>query len=123
MTPEGRYLARMVDLWSRSPRGPEDSTVIHNQRSQRNFTLRLESVHPNADSGVFIRDPQLQCRDFPLAGAVQRPEELQVGEWNQLEVVVKNGVAHCTCNGEVIEEALKVPESGPIGLEGDRGQL
>ena len=38
-------------------------------------------------------------------------------------VVVKDGVAHCTCNGEVLEAALKVPATGPIGLEGDRGQM
>ena len=38
-------------------------------------------------------------------------------------VEVKDGVAHCTCNGEVIEEAMKVPATGPIGLEGDRGQM
>ena len=38
-------------------------------------------------------------------------------------VVVKGGVAHCTCNGEVLEAALKVPATGPIGLEGDRGQM
>jgi hypothetical protein len=47
----------------------------------------------------------------------------KAGDWNELVVVVKDGVAHCTCNGEVIEEALKVPETGPIGLEGDRGQM
>jgi hypothetical protein len=38
-------------------------------------------------------------------------------------VVVKGEVAHCTCNGEVLEEKLKVPATGPIGLEADRGQL
>jgi hypothetical protein len=38
-------------------------------------------------------------------------------------VVVKEGIGHCTCNGEVLEAALKLPESGPIGLEGDRGQM
>jgi hypothetical protein len=32
-------------------------------------------------------------------------------------------VAFCTCNGEVLEAALKVPATGPIGLEGDRGQM
>ena len=44
-------------------------------------------------------------------------------DWNELEVVVKGGTARCTCNGEVLEEAFKVPETGPIGLEGDRGQM
>ena len=33
------------------------------------------------------------------------------------------GTARCTVNGEVIEEAFKVPASGPIGLEGDMGQM
>ena len=36
---------------------------------------------------------------------------------------MKDGVAHCTCNGEVLEDALKLPETGPIGLEGDRGLM
>ena len=39
------------------------------------------------------------------------------------EVTVKDGVAHCTSNGEVLEAALPMPATGPIGLEGDRGQM
>ena len=38
-------------------------------------------------------------------------------------VTVKDNVAHCLCNGEVLEAALKLPPTGPIGLEGDRGQM
>jgi hypothetical protein len=38
-------------------------------------------------------------------------------------VVVKGDTAHCTCNGEVLNAAMKLPETGPIGLEGDRGQM
>jgi len=38
-------------------------------------------------------------------------------------VVVSNNVAHCTCNGEMLEEALKLPATGPIGLEADRGTM
>ncbi len=38
-------------------------------------------------------------------------------------VVVKDKTAHCTCNGEVLEAAYALPETGPIGLEGDRGQM
>ena len=33
------------------------------------------------------------------------------------------GVAHATCNGELLEAALALPASGPIGVEGDRGQM
>jgi hypothetical protein len=38
-------------------------------------------------------------------------------------VTVRDGVAHCTCNGELLEANLKLPGSGAIGLEGDRGQM
>jgi hypothetical protein len=36
---------------------------------------------------------------------------------------VAGGVAKATCNGVPIPEAMKVPATGPIGLEGDRGQM
>ncbi len=38
-------------------------------------------------------------------------------------MTVKDGVAHCTCNGEVLIAEFKLPANGPIGLEGDRGQM
>jgi len=37
--------------------------------------------------------------------------------------LIQDGVAHCLCNGELLEAAMKVPATGPIGLEGDRGQM
>ena len=36
---------------------------------------------------------------------------------------MKDGVARATCNGELLEAEMKIPASGPIGLEGDRGQM
>ncbi len=89
-----------------------------------NFILRLEfRAVPNADSGVFIRQPQLQCRDYPLAGPYRKLKNYRPQDWNELEITVRDGIAFCQCNGEVIEAALKVPATGPIGLEGDRGQM
>ena len=38
-------------------------------------------------------------------------------------VTVRGGVAKATCNGELLEAELKLPESGPLGVEGDRGQV
>ena len=105
---EGR---RIQQLWTRQE-FPED------------FTLKLEfRATPNADSGVFIRKPQLQCRDFLLAGPYTELKQYRAQDWNELVVVVKGGKARATCNGEVLEEAMEVPETGPIGLEGDRGQM
>ena len=86
--------------------------------------LKLEfRATPNTDSGVYIRGPQLQCRDYLLAGPYKKLEHYRPQEWNEIVVTVKDGIAHCTCNGEVLEDALKVPATGPIGLEGDRGQM
>jgi hypothetical protein len=90
----------------------------------KNFVLKLEfRAAVNADSGVFVRKPQLQCRDYLVAGPYKELKQYKAQEWNQIEVTVKDGVAHCTCNGEVLEAALPMPATGPIGLEGDRGVM
>ncbi len=90
----------------------------------KNFILKLEfRASVNADSGVFIRKPQLQCRDYLVAGPYKELKRYKPQEWNQMVVEVKDGVAHCTSNGEVIEAALPMPATGPIGLEGDRGVM
>ena len=125
VTPEGRYLAKNDRLVvTTPPEGRKIQQLYTTQDFSGNFTLKLEfRATPNADSGVFIREPQLQCRDFPLAGPYKEQKTFKSGDWNELVVVVNNGVAHCTCNGEVIEDAMKVPATGPIGLEGDRGQM
>jgi lysophospholipase L1-like esterase len=125
VTPDGRYVAKNGRFIVTTPaEGSRVQQLYTTREFPGNFTLKLEfRATPNADSGVFIRKPQLQCRDYPLAGPYKTLKNYKAGDWNELVVVVKDGVAHCTCNGEVIEEALKVPETGPIGLEGDRGQM
>ena len=106
--PEGR---RVQQLWT-------------TREFPKNFILRLEfRATPNADSGVFIRKPQLQCRDYVLAGPWKDLKNYKPQEWNEIVAIVKDGVAHCTCNGEVLNAEFKVPPTGPIGLEGDRGQM
>ena len=122
---EGRYLAKNSRLIVTTP--PEYSSLrqLYTTRWFSNdFVLKLEfRATPNADSGVFIREPQLQCRDYLIAGPYKSLQRYKPQDWNEMVVSVKGNVAHCTCNGEVLEEALKVPAAGPIGLEGDRGQM
>jgi len=125
VTPDGRYLAKNGRFIVTTPaEGSRVQQLYTTQEFGGNFTLKLEfRATPNADSGVFIRQPQLQCRDYPLAGPYKNLKNYKTGDWNELIIVVTDGAALCTCNGEVIEEAFKVPETGPIGLEGDRGQM
>lgn len=90
----------------------------------KDFELRLEfRAGVNADSGLFIRTPQLQVRDYLVAGPYKELKKYKAQDWNEIVVTVKGNVAHCTCNGEVLENALKVPNTGAIGLEADRGQM
>lgn len=106
--PEGR---KIQQLWT-AREFPED------------FILKLEfRATPNADSGVYLRGRQLQVRDYRLAGPYKLLKLYKPQDWNRLEITVQNGVARATCNGEVIEENLKLPATGPIGVEGDRGQM
>jgi len=122
---DGRYRAingRLVV--TTPPEGRRIQQLWTTKEFPKDFTLKLEfRATPNADSGVFIRKPQLQCRDYVLAGPWKTLKNYKPQEWNEIIAVVKGGVAHCTCNGEVLNAEFKVPATGPIGLEGDRGQM
>lgn len=86
--------------------------------------LKLEfRATPNADSGVYVRGPQLQVRDYRLAGPFTTLTRYKPQDWNELVVTVRDGAPTATCNGEPLDITMTVPASGPIGLEGDRGQM
>ncbi len=90
----------------------------------KDFELRLEfRAAVNADSGLFVRGPQLQVRDYFVAGPYKDLKKYKPQDWNEIVVIVKGEVAYCTCNGEVLEAKFKLPATGPIGLEADRGQM
>ena len=122
---DGRYLAKNGRLIVKTP--PEGSKIAQlwtTRQFPKNFTLKLEfRATPKADSGVFIRQPQLQCRDYLIAGPYKSLTQYKPQDWNEIIVNVKDNIAHCTCNGEVLEAALKLPATGSIGLEGDQGQM
>jgi lysophospholipase L1-like esterase len=122
---DGRYVAKAGRLIVTTPPEYRKIQVLWTTREfPRNFILKLEfRATPNTDSGIFIRGPQLQCRDYLLAGPYTTLTKYRPQDWNEIVITVRNGVAHCTCNGEVLEAALPVPATGPIGLEGDRGQM
>lgn len=122
---DGRYRALNGRLVVTTPAEGRRIQQLWTQREfGSDFILKLEfRATPNADSGVFIRQPQLQCRDFPLAGPYFDLKNYKPQDWNELVVTVKDGLASATCNGELLTADLAVPATGPIGLEGDRGQM
>ncbi|MBK5298919.1 MAG: DUF1080 domain-containing protein [Vicinamibacteria bacterium] len=124
-SPDGRFVVingRLVV--TTPPEGRKIQQLYTTREFGDDFVLKLEfRATPNADSGVYVRGPQLQCRDYGLAGPFKGLKNYKPQEWNELVVTVQNGVARATNNGEVLDVELKVPETGPIGVEGDRGQM
>jgi hypothetical protein len=122
---EGRYVARAGRLIVTTP--PEGSRIQQlwtTKQFEKDFVLKLEfRAGVNADSGIFVRQPQLQCRDYWIAGPYKELKQYKPQDWNEVVITVKDGKAYCTCNGEVLEAAMKVPPTGPMGLEGDHGQM
>lgn len=122
---DGRYVAKNGRLIvTTPPEGRRVQQLWTTRQFPNDFVLKLEfRATPNADSGIFIRDPQLQCRDYLIAGPYKSLQKYKPQDWNEIIVTVKGQSAYCTCNGEVLEANYKLPATGPIGLEGDRGQM
>jgi hypothetical protein len=104
---------------------PSKMTEIETARSyDGDFTLRLEfRASRNANSGLHLRDKafahQLQIRDYPRVGPYKALKDYKDGDWNAIEVVVTGTKARCTCNGELLEAALDIPERGPLALQSE----
>ena len=72
----------------------------------RDFTtsyhLKLQfRAAPKADSGVYIGGVQLQVRDYPTVGPYKKVK-FNSGDWNDLDITVKNGVVTTTVNGKAL---------------------
>jgi hypothetical protein len=119
---DGRYTARDGRIVVNPGKGL--AQLWTTREFSNDFHLKLEfRAGVDADSGVFLRKPQLQCRDYLVAGPYKELKQYRPQDWNEMEVVVKGDVATCTCNGEPLEFTRPLPATGPIGLEADRGQM
>jgi hypothetical protein len=110
-------------------------TVFARTQQQRTLELRTTASYTGdfifklefragvrADSGIFVRGQQLQCRDYSTMGPYRNLKSYKPQDWNEIVITVKGGTAVCTCNGEVLEMAMRVNNSnGGIGLESDGG--
>ena len=70
-----------------------------------NFHLKLEfRAAARADSGVFIRGIQLQCRDYPRVGPY-KSAIFKDADWNELDITVTNNVLTTSLNGQPLAAA------------------
>jgi hypothetical protein len=103
------------------PRMAEIDTV---ESLDGDFTLRLEfRASRDANSGLHLRDKvfahQLQIRDYPRVGPYKTLKGYKDRDWNAIEVIVTGTKARCTCNGELLEAALVIPDKGPLALQSE----
>ena len=119
---DGRYTARDGRIVVNPGKGL--AQLWTTREFPNDFHLKIEfRAGVNADSGIFLRNPQLQCRDYYVAGPYKDLKNYKPQDWNEIEVIVKGKVATCTCNGEELKFPNELPPTGPIGLEADRGQM
>jgi hypothetical protein len=69
------------------------------------FTLKMQfRAGLKADSGVYIRGPQLQVRDYPrFGGEYSKVPGFKLDDWNDLEIVVGQPGPKTTVNGKALE--------------------
>jgi hypothetical protein len=93
------------------------------QSFDKDFHLKLEfRAGLKADSGVYIRGPQLQVRDFIRRGEQKQMKKFKNDDWNELDIVVTGTEAECRVNGEPLAK-MKVPAKGGIGLQAEDGKF
>ncbi|HEY7327082.1 MAG TPA: DUF1080 domain-containing protein [Gemmataceae bacterium] len=89
----------------------------------KDFHLKLEfRAAVKADSGVYIRGPQLQVRDFIRRGEQKQMKKFKNDDWNELDITVTGTEAVCRVNGEPLA-TMKVPAKGGIGLQAETGKF
>ncbi|RUL87843.1 3-keto-disaccharide hydrolase [Tautonia sociabilis] len=123
---DGRFVVENgVLVITGSEETPPKMTEIDSSDSfDGDFTLRLEfRASENANSGLHLRDKefrhQLQIRDYPRVGPYKDLKSYRPGDWNTIEVIVTGTRARCFCNGELLEDAMEIPEAGPISLQSE----
>ncbi len=125
-TDDGRFVVKdgILVISGSKDRPPKMEEIDTAHSFDSDFTLRLEfRASRGANSGLHLRDKvfahQLQIRDYPRVGPYKSLRQYRDGDWNAVEVVVSGDRARCTCNDELLEAALPIPEKGPIALQSE----
>jgi hypothetical protein len=94
------------------------------QEFDKDFRLKLEfRASPKSDSGVYLRGPQLQVRDFIRRGEKKHLKNFKNDDWNELDITVKGKTAECLINGEPLETMKNLPPKGRIGVQAETGKF
>lgn len=83
-------------------KGIKDLNTI--EEFDQEFVLKVQfRAAAKADSGVYVRGPQLQVRDFIRRGEMKdKLKKFKNDDWNELEIAVKNKVLSTSVNGKAL---------------------
>jgi hypothetical protein len=127
-TPDGRIEVKggAIVMQAKDAKGRGGIRDLYTAKSyDRDFVLRMQfKASLKSDSGVYLRGPQLQIRDFIRRNEQRHLKKFKNDDWNDLEVVVKGTQATYTVNGEPLQPPqMRVPAKGPIGLQAETGRF
>ena len=72
----------------------------------KDFNLKLEfRAALKADSGVYLRGPQLQVRDFIRRNEQRQLKKFKNDGWNELDITVQSGNFAATVNGKALKDS------------------
>jgi hypothetical protein len=123
---DGRFVVKdgILVITGSNDKPPKMTEIDTVESFDGDFTIRLEfRASEDANSGLHLRDKafahQLQIRDYPRVGPYKTLKKYKAGDWNTIEVTVTGTKARCTCNGELLEAALVIPDKGPLALQSE----
>ncbi len=127
-TPDGRVEVKdgAIVMNAKDAKGKGGIRDLYTAKSfGKDFVLKLQfRAGLKADSGVYIRGPQLQIRDFARRKEQKHLKNFKNDDWNDLVITVKGTEAAFTVNGEELKPAkMKVPANGPVGVQAESGKF
>jgi len=84
-------------------KGIKDLYTVKNFDKEFNVKIQFRAAL-KADSGVYVRGPQLQVRDFIRRGEMKQLKLFKNDDWNELDITVKNGIVTTNVNGKAVTE-------------------
>lgn len=107
-TPDGRVVVEngVIVMREKDRSGKGGIKGLYTLRKfPRPFHLKLEfRAGQKADSGVYVRGPQLQVRDYIRRNEQKHLRKFATDGWNTLDILVRNDVVATLVNGKPLTE-------------------
>jgi 3-keto-disaccharide hydrolase len=100
-TADKRFFVKNGIIVADEGKGIKDLYTV--KQFDKDFNLKLEfRAGEKSDSGVYIRGPQLQVRDFIRRGEQKQLKKFKNDDWNELDITVRGGVIVTSVNGKAV---------------------